>query len=112
MSLLFTDVDRLTGLVINHNDPTECSVLFQSDKHIIEVFKLLGTIEWMGTDLEIDLRRPREELVVIIRKPLDDTALEEGEEYEYIPIDPIENVETHSSFYSGGREMYLLQLLP
>ena len=61
--LLFADVDRPVGLVINYNDPVECFISFQSDEHITEVLKLIGTTEWMGTDVEIDLRRLRAESV-------------------------------------------------
>ena len=31
--LLFTDLDRPTGLVLNHNDPSECFVIFSSDTY-------------------------------------------------------------------------------
>ena len=99
VTLLFADVDRPVGLIINHNDPTECFVLFQSDKYITDVFKLAGTTEWMGNHVDIKLGRPKTERVLIIEKFLEDEALEEGEGYEYIPIYTIECA-TSTSFHS------------
>ena len=68
-------------------------VLFQSDEYITDVFILAGTTEWMGNHMDLKLRIPRVEMVLIIEKLLDDKALEEGEEYEYIPIESSKNVE-------------------
>ena len=40
-----------------------------------------------GHPYEIDLIRPRTELVLIKEKLLEDKSLEEGEEYEYMSIE-------------------------
>ena len=55
------------------------------------MLKLVGTTEWMGTHMEVDLRRPSAELVLVVEKLLEDDALE-GEEYEYIQIENIEPI--------------------
>ena len=60
--------------------------------------------------MEIDLRKPTAELVVMKGKLLEDKTLETGEEYEYMPIDPIANVEPIHNF-TLREEIYLLQLL-
>ena len=57
-------------------------IIFQSDKHIFEVLKLLGT---MGTHMDRELRRDRPESVLITEKLLEDKALEEGQENQYSP---------------------------
>ena len=49
INVLFEDVDKLMGLDISDSDPTKCVTLFQSDEHITEVFKWVGTTEWLGT---------------------------------------------------------------
>ena len=98
VTLLFSDVDRPGGLVINHTDPTEYFILCQSDEHIPEVLKLVGTTEGMGTHMEIDLRRPGAELVVILGRLLEERPLKKDDEYGYFPIDAIENVEPMPHF--------------
>ena len=45
------------GLVINHNDPTVGFILFQSAKHVSALLEVVGTIEWMGTHMEIDFEK-------------------------------------------------------
>ena len=46
VTLLFADVERPVGLVINHKDPTECFILFKSDKHITGILKLMVPQSW------------------------------------------------------------------
>ena len=38
--LLFADLDRLVGLILNHSDHRECFVILSSDKFVSEMFKL------------------------------------------------------------------------
>ena len=47
LTLLFADIDRPIGFVIYHINPTEDLVIFESDEHITELFKLEGTTKWM-----------------------------------------------------------------
>ena len=35
--LLFADLDRPAGLVLNHNDPPECFVIFSNETYIAEL---------------------------------------------------------------------------
>ena len=39
--LLFADLDRLVGLILNHSDLTECFVTLSSDEFISEILKWL-----------------------------------------------------------------------
>ena len=96
----FADIDRPVGLAINYNDPTECLIQFQSAEHITEVLQLVGTTEWIGTHMEIDFRRPRAELVLIIGMLPGDKALEEQQGYEYILIANKKPI-THSTSKKG-----------
>ena len=47
VTLLFADVSRLLGLVINHNDPTECLIIFQNNEDFFEVLKLVHPTKMM-----------------------------------------------------------------
>ena len=58
--------------------------------------------------MDIKLGRPRAEMIVIIKKLVEDKTLEE---YEYIHIDPIEKVEIIPILHLK-RGTYLLLLLP
>ena len=40
--------------------------------------------------MQLDLQKPPSGMLTIVSKLLQDQALEEGEEYEYIPIHPLE----------------------
>ena len=57
----------------------------------------------MGTQMDLTLGRCRVELVLIIERLLTGKTLEQGEEYEYILIDPVEHVEPtpHSTSKKG-----------
>ena len=50
-----------------------------------------------------DINKPRAEIVLVIERFLAGQSLEEGSEYEYMPIDPIEPVESapHSTVNKG-----------
>ena len=65
---------------------------FENNEHITEGPKLVGTTKWIRTQMGIDLRRPRMELVLITEKLQEDKALQEGKEYEYIHIENVEPI--------------------
>ena len=69
-----------------HNDPRECYVIFPDSGYAPDILKLIETPKWVGTHMHLTLDRPRREIISIIAKPLEDKALEDGEEYENIPI--------------------------
>ena len=78
--LLSADLDRPTGLVLNHNDPSECFAIFSSDTYIAEILKLTGTTEWLGTHMDLTLEKPRTELVLMTERLLTGKPLKEGED--------------------------------
>ena len=58
---------------------------FSDPEHVPEILKLIDTPQWVGNHMNLTLDRPRGEVIPIIAKLLEDKALEDGEEYEYIP---------------------------
>ena len=87
---LFGDVIRPVGLILNHNDPIECHVLFPPAAPMSDIFKLTENPSWVGTHMKLGLHKPQSGILQIVNKLLQDKALEEGEEYEYIPIKPLD----------------------
>ena len=85
--MLFSDIAMSVGLILNHNDPRECVVTFSNPEYVPEIFKLIDTPQWLSTHMSLTLDRPREEIIPIIAKLLEDKALEDGEEYYYIPME-------------------------
>ena len=75
------------GLILNHNDPMECFVIFSDPGYVPDILRLVDTPQWVGTHMNLTLDRPRGEIISIITKLLEDKALEEGEEYAYIPME-------------------------
>ena len=90
--VLFGDKIRPVGLIHNHNDPTECHVLFPPAAPMSDILKLTENPSWMGTHLKLGLDKPQTSILQIVSKLLQDKALEEGEEYEYVPIKPLEPI--------------------
>ena len=87
---LFGDVIRPVGLILNCNDPNEHFVLFPPAPPMQEIFDLGENQSWVRTHMQLVLHRPLADNFPIVTKLLQDKALEEGEEYEYIPIEPLE----------------------
>ena len=87
--LLFGDVATPVGLVLNHNNPRECFVIFPDSEYVLDILKLVDTPKWVGTHMNLTIDRPSVEVILIIIKLLEDKALEQGEEYEYIPIEEL-----------------------
>ena len=80
------------GLILNHKDPTECHVLFPPAAPMSDIFNLMENSSWVGTHMKLGLHKPQSSILPIVNKLLQDKALEEGEQYEYIPIkilDPV-----------------------
>ena len=71
------------GLVLNHNNPSECFVIFPNSESVPDILKLADTPKWVGTHMNLTVDKPRVEIIPIIAKLLEDKALEEGEEYEF-----------------------------
>ena len=87
IGLLFGDLATPVGFILNHNNPRECFVIFPDSEYVPDTLKLVDTPQWVGTHMNLTLDRPMMEVIPIIAKLLEDKALEEGEEYEYIPME-------------------------
>ena len=48
---LFGDMTRPLGLILNHNDPLECYVLFPAATSMQEIAKLTENPLWEGTSM-------------------------------------------------------------
>ena len=83
---LFGDVIRPVGLVLNHKDPLECYVLFPPAAPMQDIARLVEDPSWVGTPLQLGIHKQPSGMLTIVSKLLQDKALEEGEEYEYILI--------------------------
>ena len=87
---LFGDVIRPVGLILNHDDPTECIVLFPTAAPMQKIYKLSENSSWVGAYMQLMTERPQAEIFPIVVKLLADKVLEEEKEYEYIPIEPLD----------------------
>ena len=87
------------GLVLNNSDPLECFVIFPSTAHIQDVIDLPEQPSWVGASMQLGLHKPKSGMLTVVSKLLQGKDLEEGEEYEYIPIHPLdpEVPEDHST---------------
>ena len=77
---LFGDVIRPVGLILNHDDPTECHVLFPSAAPMQDIFNLIENPTWVETHMMLGLHKPQASIFQIVSKFLQEKALEEGEE--------------------------------
>ena len=87
IGLLFGDIASPKGLILNKSDPGECFVIFPESGYIPEILKLVEDPQWVGTHMHLTLDRPRKGIISIVTKLLEGQALEEGEEFEYIPVE-------------------------
>ena len=102
MGFLFGDLIRPGGLILNHKDPQECYVLFPPATPMQETARLVEGPSWVGTSMQLGLHKPSSGMLTIISKLLQDKALEEGEEYEYIPIQPLDPGDCSTPRKKGG----------
>ena len=87
VGLLFGDLATPMGLDLNHSNLRECFVIFSDPEYVPDILKLIDTAQQMGTHMNLTLDRPMMEVIPIIAMLLEDKALEEGEEYEYITME-------------------------
>ena len=87
---LFGDVIRPLGLILNNNDPLECYVLFPPAAPMQDIIDLPENPSWVGTSMHLGLHKPKSGMLTIASKLLQGKDLKEGEEYEYIPIHPLD----------------------
>ena len=76
--------------MLNHNDPTECYVLFPPAAPMQDIFNLVEAPLWVGAHMQLGLHRPHASIFPIISKLLQDKTQEDNEEYAYIPIKPLD----------------------
>ena len=88
----FGDVIRPVGLILNHRNLSECYVLFPPAAQMQEIVRLTEDPSWVGTSMQLGLHKPASSMLSIFSKLLQDKALEEDGEYEYIPIQPLDPV--------------------
>ena len=87
ISILFGDIATPTGFILNKGDPRECYVIFPESGYIPEILKLIEDPQWVGRHMHLTLERPKKGILSIVAKLLGGQTLEEGEEFEYFPIE-------------------------
>ena len=60
---------------------------FSDPEYVLEILKLIDTPQWVGTHMNLTLDKSRGEIIPIIANLLEYKGLEDGEEYEYIPME-------------------------
>ena len=53
---LFGDVIRPVGLILNHDDPSECCVLFPTAAPMQEIYSLSENPSWVGTHMQLMIK--------------------------------------------------------
>ena len=84
---LFDEVAHPEGVILNLSDPSECYVLFPSSAQMEEIFNLNKEPSWVGAPMLLTIRQPPSSAVNIVTKLLEHKPLEEGENYELIPLE-------------------------
>ena len=103
--LLFGDVAKPVGMILNHNNPWECFVIFPISESVSDILKLADTPKWVVTHMNLTVDKPRMDIIPVMAKLMEDKALEEGEEYELIPTEESEAKGTaHISIPRKGDE--------
>ena len=87
ISLLFWDIATPTGFILNKGDPRECYVVFPESGYIPKILKHIEDPHWVGIHMHLTLDRPSKGILSIVDKLLGGQTLEEGEEFEYFPIE-------------------------
>ena len=75
---------------MNHSDQSECFVLFAQTTPMSEIYGLNKEPSWVGAPILLSVRQLCASIYNIVNKLLENKPLEEGEEYEFIPIEPEE----------------------
>ena len=102
IELIFSDTVRPVGLILNNNDPLECFVLFPPATPMQDVIALSENRTWVGASMQLGLYKPKSAMLTLVNKLLQDEDLEEGEDYEYIPIPPLDAGDHSTPKKKGG----------
>ena len=107
---LFGNVVRPVGLALNKGDPLECFVIFPSAALMQDVIDLPEQPSWVGASMQLGLHKPKSGMLTLVSKLLQGKDLEEGEEYECIPIHPLDSEvpEDHSTLKRREDPLLLL----
>ena len=99
---LFGDIVRSVGLVLNNNDPLECFVLFPPATPMQDVIGLPENPTWVGASMQLGIHKPKSAMLTIVSKLIQGKELVEGEEYDYIPIPPLDPEDHSTPKKKGG----------
>ena len=99
---IFADVVRPVGFILNNHDPLECFVLFPPATPMQDIIDLPENPTWVGASMQLGIYRPKSAMLTIVNKLLHDKELEEGEDYEYIPIPPLDPEDHSTPKKKGG----------
>ena len=66
------------GLILNHNDPLECYVLFPPATSMQEIVKLTENPSWVGMSMQLGLHKPSSCMLAIASRLLPGKGLREG----------------------------------
>ena len=99
---IFGDIVRPVGFIINKNDPLECFVLFPPATPMQDVIDLPENPTWVGASMQLGIHKPKSAMLTIVSKLIQGKELEEGEEYVYIPIPPLDPEDHSTPKKKGG----------
>ena len=99
---LFGDIVRPVGLILNNNDSFECFVLFPLATPMQDIIDLPENPTWVGASMQLGLHKPKSAMLTIVSKLIQGKELEEGEDYEYIPIHPLDPKDHSTPKKKGG----------
>ena len=99
---LFGDIVRPVGLILNNNDPLECFVLLPPVAPMQDVIGLPENLTWVRASMQLGIHKPKSAMLTIISKLIQGKELEEGEEYDYIPIPPLYHEDHSTPKKKGG----------
>ena len=99
---LCRDIVRPVGFILNKNDPLECFVLFPPAAPMQDVIGLPENPTWVGVSMQLGIHKPKSAMLTIVSKLIQGKELEEGEEYDYIPIPPLDPEDHLTPKKKGG----------
>ena len=99
---IFSDIVRPVGLILNNDDPLECFVLFPPATPMQDIIDLSENPKWIGASMQLGIYKPKSAMLTIVNNLLQDKELEEGEDYEYIPIPPLDPEDHSTPKKKGG----------
>ena len=75
---LFGDVIRAVELILNHDDPSDCFVLFPTAAPMQKIYSLSENPSWVEAHMQLMIKESEPDIFPIVIKCLADKALEEG----------------------------------